>query len=183
MIRRRSMIAGRPVALAAALVVIAACGSVDGPTGTTPATSDASGGAAPAFELALDGVVGLPAYASDAAASLNECAPAASGGWTYLYAGGTPFLTLDLSVYSGVMTGTDPADFDLDIVAPGGRAVRVVPSGRREGAQGDGAIELATLADGGVRIDLDGEAITLEGGPTSLGSTRVHLDLRCPAEP
>ena len=183
MIRRRSMTTARWLALAASLVASAACGSGDAPTGATPTTSAATGAAAPAFDLALGGVVGLPAYASDASASLNECAPAASGGWTYLYAGGTPFLTLDLSVYSGVVTGTDPADFDLDIVAPGGRAVRVVPSGRREGAQGDGAIQLATLADGGVRIALDGEAITLEGGPASLGSTRVHLDLRCPTEP
>jgi len=170
----------RPVL--AILVVLGAVGACTGPSGNPSPTPAPAAGSAPSFELALGGAVALPAYASDAGASLNECSPADSGGWTYLYAGGTPFLTVDLSVYSAAATGADPSDFDLDIVAPGAQAVRVVPSGRREGSQGDGSVRIESAADGGVRIALEGEAVTLSGGPASVGSTTVHLDLRCPAE-
>ena len=113
---------------------------------------------------------------------LNDCSSASSGGWSYLYGGGTPFVTVDLRIYSEATSGVDPADFDLDIGAPGGMAVRVVPSGRREGAQGTGTVHVEPDASGGVAIVLDGEAVTLQGGPGSLGRTTVHLDLRCPAE-
>jgi hypothetical protein len=169
------------VVLAAATALAGACG------GPPPRASTAADPAPimpepqPVFDLALVGPVSLPTYTSDPAASLNECAPASSGGWTFMYAGGTPFLTLDLSIYAAAVAGADRDDFDLDIVASG-RAVRLVPSGRREGAQGDGVVRVEARPDGGVTIALDGTAVTLEGGPASVGDTAVHLDLDCPAE-
>jgi hypothetical protein len=166
------------VVIIAVMTLVAACGGE--PTSAPPSPSPTASGAQPTFELVLDGAVDLPAFPSDPSASLNECAPASSGGWTYTYAGGTPFLTLDLSVYSPATTGANPSDFDLDIVAPGSRAVRVVPSGRREGVQGDGTIHIEPRPDGGVTISLDGSAVTLVGGPASIGTTTVHLELDCP---
>ncbi len=157
------------VVLAAAAALAGACGGP--PPGARPVAtpSPALTGPQAVFDLALAGAVALPTYTSDPAASLNECAPASSGGWTFMYAGGTPFLTLDLSVYSAAVSGADPADFDLDIVASGSPAVRLVPSGRREGAQGEGAVRIEARPDGGVTIALDGTAVTLDGGPASVG--------------
>jgi hypothetical protein len=170
----------RSIGLALVVVALVASGCAAPGVASTP-VAPSPAGPVPAFELALDGTVALPAYVSDAAASLNECAPASTGGWSYLYGGGTPFVTVDLKVYSDGTSGVDPADFDLDVVTPGAVAIRVVPSGRKEGAQGSGTVRVEPQADGGVAIVLDGEAITLQGGPGSLGRTSVHLDLRCPA--
>jgi hypothetical protein len=168
------------VILAVVTTLVWGCGSV--PPSTAPSANATARAAQPVFELALDGAVHLPSFPSDPLASLNECAPASSGGWTYTYAGGTPFLTLDLSIYSPATTGANPSDFDLDILAPGSRAVRVVPSGRREGVQGDGMVHVEPRADGGVTISVVGSAVTLVGGPASIGTTSIHLELDCPAD-
>ena len=164
-------------------LLVAACGGA--PAGAASASSPSPAAAAgtavkPDFDLVLDGAVELPGYASDRAAGLNSCDQATSGGWTYLYGGGSPFVTVTASIYSAVTDGSNPSDFDLDISAPGGRAVRLVPSGRKEGAQGTGTATITSLDGGGVTIQIDGSAVTLEGGPASKGDTEVHLTLRCP---
>lgn len=159
------------------LAVIGCTGST-APTAPSPSTAPVAGTAIdPVFDLDLDGAVELSGYHSDPAAGLNTCAPGSGGGWTYLYGGGEPFVTVDISLFTGAMDGSDPSDFDLDIVASG-RAVRLVPSGREEGVQGTGTARLTT--EGGIAlIAVDGTAVTLEGGPVSHGDTDVHLTLRC----
>jgi hypothetical protein len=170
--------------LAAVAIVIVGCG------GTTPAESAAatvapstavtvvSNAAKPSFELTLGGTVDLPAYASDRAASLDSCAKGSSGAWSYLYAGGDPFLSLDLTVFPGVVQGDRPSDFDLDIGAPSGQ-VRLVPSGRREGAKGTGTARLVQDGDA-VKIMIDGSATTMVDGANT-GATTVELVIHCPA--
>jgi hypothetical protein len=163
------------LALALAAVVLTGCTttSAGGPSDTPTTVEPAS------FVMDLAGAATLPAYRSDVAASLNSCSAASSGGWSYLYAGGDPFVTLQLAVYSGVTDGTNPSDFDLDVVAPGGGAVRLVPAGRKEGVQGEGQAAVDRVGDR-VMITVDGVSATLEDG-ASLGGTDVHLTLDCPA--
>ena len=169
-----------------ATVALVAAGCSGSPTGASTAAtagpsaaaSAVSAAAKPSFELTLGGTVELPSYASDRAASLDSCAKGKSGGWSYLYAGGDPFVSLDLNLYPGVIDGGTPSDFDLDIGAPTGQ-VRLVPSGRREGVKGTGTAKL--VQDGGaVSITIDGSARTMVDGANT-GDTTVDLVIHCPA--
>lgn len=172
------------VLTATLVLVLAGCGGTQaGGTAATSAAASApasvaSSAAKPSFELTLGGTVDLPAYASDRAASLDSCAKGKSGGWSYLYAGGDPFLSLDLTVYPGVVHGDAPSDFDLDIGAPTGQ-VRLVPSGRREGIKGAGNARLEQDGDA-VKITIDGSARTMVDGANT-GDTTVDLVIHCPA--
>src|SRR6476660_1018860 len=82
---------------------LTACGGT--PQGGTSATAAGASAAAsavseartPSFELTLAGASHLSSYASDHAASLASCTTGSSGGWSYLYARGNPFLSLDLT--------------------------------------------------------------------------------------
>lgn len=170
----------RPLIAAALAILLAGCQAAA--ASPAPSSSEAEAPAdAATFALTLGGAVPLTDYHSDPAASRNDCAPSSSGGWTYEYAGGDPFVVLSLSIYSGVMGGTTPSDFDLDIVAPGGQAVRLVPAGRREGAKGEGAATVIP-APGGIRINVDGDSVSLRNG-ADLGGTSVALAIDCPGEP
>ena len=110
--------------------------------------------------------------------SSSAFAKGKSGGWSYLYAGGDPFLSLDLTVFPGVVQGDAPSDFDLDIGAPTGQ-VRLVPSGRREGVKGAGTARLEQDGDA-VKITIDGSARTMVDGANT-GDTTVDLVIHCPA--
>jgi hypothetical protein len=173
----------RSLALLATLVIaIAGCaGTPEGGapvTAAAPSAATVSDAAKPSFQLTLGGTVDLPAYASDSGASLDSCAKGASGGWSYLYAGGDPFLSLDLTLYPGAVSGGTASDFDLDIGAPSGQ-VRLVPSGRREGAKGTGTAHLDQEGEA-VRITIDGSARTMVDGANT-GDTTVDLVIHCPA--
>lgn len=168
----------RPRLLLAALS-LALTGCTAGAS-TGPADPSGAGGAthpAPALHLTLDGVVRLPDYASDGAAALATCEPIEAGGWAYMYAGGTPFVSVDLAVYSGAADGSAPNDFDLDIGAPAGQ-VRLVPSGRREGAKGTGTA-VVEEGDHDVTISVSGSARTMLDGANA-GDTTIDLTLTCP---
>jgi hypothetical protein len=160
-------------------LTLAGCmGSASRPT--LPADAAGAGGAAqpaPSLHLTLDGVVRLPDYASDDAAALATCEPIDAGGWAYMYAGGTPFVSVELSVYAGAADGRAPGDFDLDIGAPAGQ-VRLVPSGRREGAKGTGTA-VVEHSDRGVTITVNGSARTMQDG-SNAGDTTIDLTLTCP---
>jgi hypothetical protein len=163
---------------------LTACGGT--PQGGTSATAAGASAAAsavsdapkPSFELTLGGTVDLPSYASDHAASLDSCSKGSSGGWSYLYAGGDPFVSLDLTLFPGVVSGGTPTDFDLDIGAPSGQ-VRLVPSGRREGVKGTGTARFEQDGDA-VKITIDGSARTMVDGANT-GDTTVDLVIHCPA--
>jgi hypothetical protein len=170
----------RVILVALALACAGCAGAASSSTTPTP-TGTATGTAGapkPSFKLALAGIVTLSGYASDNSAGLSSCERSKGGGWTYLYAGGTPFVSVDLSVYSGALDGEAPSDFDLDIGAPAGQ-VRLVPSGRREGAKGTGTAVVEQVADA-VRITIKGSARTMVDGGTA-GDTKVDLVLRCPS--
>lgn len=149
----------------------------------TPAEPDGSTAtgtvavAGPSFRLTLTGATALPTYASDTSAALDSCEPGKGRGWTYLYAGGTPFVSVDLRVYSDAADGGQQSDFDLDIGAPAGQ-VRLVPSGRREGAKGKGTATIEERDDA-VTITVRGSATTMLEG-SNVGETEVELILDCP---
>ena len=159
-------------------LAIVACSGPASPVAPSPSTAPVAGTAIdPVFDLDLGGAVELTGYHSDPAAGLNTCAPGSGGGWTYMYGGGQPFVSVDISLFEGAMDGSNPSDFDLDIGAQS-RAVRLVASGRREGVQGTGTARLTT-ENGMAVIVVDGTAVTLEGGQVSHGDTEVHLTIRC----
>ena len=161
-----------------ALVCAACAGAPATPGGQAGSASTAPvDGVKPSFRLTLAGATVLPTYASDTAASLDTCEPAKGSGWTYLYAGGTPFVSVDLRLYSGAADGGVKSDFDLDIGAPAGQ-VRLVPSGRREGAKGTGTA-IIEERDHAVTITVRGTATTMVDGSDS-GATTVELILDCP---
>jgi len=169
------------VILLATMLVAACAGSPASPApSSAPSAAVAGTAAKPDFDLTLDGTVELPTYTSDKAAALNFCSQATSGGWSYSYGGGDPFVTLNVSIYSLVTDGSNPSDFDFEVVAPDTRTVRLVASGRKEGVQGVGTATVSTTDDGGTLIQIDGSGVTLQGGPRSKGDTEVHLTLRCP---
>lgn len=163
--------------VALALACAGCTGAPAGSTASARLAEAAAAGPKPSFQLTLDGIVTLPTYASDGAAALSSCEPSTAGGWSYLYAGGTPFVSLDLSVYPGAVDGTTPGDFDLDIGAPTGQ-VRLVPSGRREGAKGTGTVVIDQRADA-VTITVTGAARTMVDGGIA-GDTSVDLTVTCP---
>ena len=168
----------RLIVLVLALVCAGCAGgqaTPDGPDGSI--STGTVGGAKPSFRLTLAGATVLPTYASDTSASLDSCEPAKGRGWTYLYAGGTPFVSVDLRVYSGATDGGLLSDLDLDIGAPAGQ-VRLVPSGRREGAKGMGTAIIEEREDT-VTITVRGTATTMIEGSNE-GDTEVELILACP---
>ena len=52
----------------------------------------------PTMDLKVTGGPGAGTYATDTTSSLNVCTHAKDGSWRLLYAGGTPFVNLDLLV-------------------------------------------------------------------------------------
>jgi hypothetical protein len=168
----------RLIVLVLALVCAGCAGGQATPAAPGGSTSTGTvGSAGPSFSLTLAGATVLPTYASDTNASLDFCEPAKGRGWTYMYAGGTPFVSVDLRVYSGAADGGLQSDFDLDIGAPAGQ-VRLVPSGRREGAKGTGTAIIEERQDT-VTITVRGTATTMAGG-SNVGDTEVELILACP---
>ena len=168
------------VALVIAAGLGIGCSAADGSGASAPAA--AASNVVPTdvatFDLMLDGVVDLPSYQSDRAAGLNTCARSKTGGWSYLYGGGSPFVAVDLSIFSGVMTGSNPSDFNLGIDVRDS-AVRVVPSGRLEGAKGTGTASVMTTADE-IVITIEGSSITRQGSAVDHGATDVALTVHCP---
>jgi hypothetical protein len=168
----------RLIVLVLALVCAGCAGGQATPIGPDGSISTGTlGGDKPSFRLTLAGATVLPTYASDTSAALDFCEPAKGPGWTYMYAGGTPFVSVDLRVYSGAADGGLQSDFDLDIGAPAGQ-VRLVPSGRREGAKGNGTAIIEEREDT-VTITVRGTATTMIEG-SNVGETKVDLILDCP---
>ena len=77
---------------------------------------------------------GAGSYAGDPTASLNLCSQAADGSWRYLYAGGSPYGSLDLLIGSNADQIGASDDVAAEIEA-GGTYVRFDPSVIRGGDQ------------------------------------------------
>ena len=113
------------------IIGIAACAALAGCSASAHVAGDpgpaaaASGGASaasaqpsrPTFDLAIDGGPAAGTFSVDQAASLNTCSHAADGTWRWLYAGGTPWVSIDLLVGARAAEPAHASDVALEITA------------------------------------------------------------------
>jgi hypothetical protein len=144
-------------------------GSVGDP-GSTPVA-----GLRPTFELVLDGTT----YRSDPDASVATCLGDDDGSWSVLYAGGEPFLSLDLVVGAG---GGGPGREDAvgAEIQTTGQYVRFDPAVLRGGDPPGRSGATVVMSDDGpsttfVVTATTPQRITGEDGP----SVEVALTLTC----
>ena len=129
----RPVMATAAVVATIALLVIGIAGFVGmRGVGGGPATIPSPPPSKPSFELIMAGSPGAGTYTNDPATSLNLCARAADGSWRYLYAGGSPFVNLDVLVGAGAETPEGSARVAAEIYAGPGY-VRFDPAIMRGG--------------------------------------------------
>lgn len=123
---RVAMLAGLGVAAVLVLAIVGTrdLGTVGGPPSARPVR--------PTFELTMGSGAGAQTFAADPAASVSTCALAEGGPWHVLYAGGDPFLSLDLLVGAGADTAAG-ADQVAAEITTAGRYVRFDPAQLRGG--------------------------------------------------
>jgi hypothetical protein len=94
----RPLMATAAVAATIALLVIGIAGFFGMRGVGAPMPMPSSAPSKPSFELRVAGGPGTGTYTTDPATSLNLCTHAADGSWRYLYAGGDPFVNLDVLI-------------------------------------------------------------------------------------
>jgi hypothetical protein len=137
----------------------------------------------PAWRLAMTGSV-TRSLASDPAATLNQCRLPAAGSWSYLYAGGDPFGTLDVLIGDGANTtpGSDRvgAEIEFDSLPTVGY-VRFDPAALRGGdgpGRSSAEVTVTTTADSVtivVHAETPDRTSGVDGPPVV-----VDLTLTCP---
>jgi hypothetical protein len=144
----RWLAAPAAVATGAAVVVVVGLGAIilaglpgrDGVGAPSP-----TAGLRPSFELLLD----ARTYRSDPAASVATCLGEDDGSWSVLYAGGDPFLSLDLVVGTGA--GAPGRDDAVGAeIQTAGQYVRFDPAVLRGGdppGRSEASIEVTTVGD------------------------------------
>jgi hypothetical protein len=98
--------------LAVICLIATGCGG-----GSAAAPSAATSAAArPTMELKLGSGPGVGTYAIDQASSLNLCTKGKDGSWRLLYAGGKPFVNLDLLVgpHAGQSDGANAVAAEIE---------------------------------------------------------------------
>ena len=113
------------IVLGATLMGCSANALVAGAPGSTAAASKAAGATSaqprrPTFDLAIDGGPAAGRFASDSAASLNVCSRASDGSWRWMFAGGAPWVSIDLLVGAQAAEPAHAADVALEITAGSG---------------------------------------------------------------
>ena len=105
-----------PVAAALVALSLVACAAATPPTPAPTATTPAK----PSFDLAITGGPAAGMFASVPAASLNICTRLGDGGWRALYAGGEPWLSMDLHLGPRINEPAHASDVALEITAGSG---------------------------------------------------------------
>ena len=104
----------------ALIAVLAACGQAATGAATEPSTA-ARTTTAPSHQLRLapsdpaHPIADAGSFASDPSASLNSCRRTSDGSWRALYAGGDPWVAIDLLLGTGVAEGAPSEDLSLEI--------------------------------------------------------------------
>jgi len=134
----------------------------------------------PTFQLRVSGGPGDGAYTADPTTSLNTCRRAANGSWSLLYAGGTPFVNIDLVVGSGVDdTGTSNR-VGLELNAGAGY-LRFDPAKLRGGDPPGRSTAAVAVRDEPGRTTIEVSALTPDGSSGSdEAAVEVHLTVTCP---
>ena len=166
------------VALVAVLVVgIGAFVGMRGVGGPVPTPSP--GPSKPTFELTVSGGPGTGTYSADPGTSLNLCTHAADGSWRYLYAGGDPFVNLDLLV--GPMAGQADGSSDVAVELYAGPGyLRFDPGILRGGdAKGRSTATIAVSTTAGVTTFAI-TATTPNMDNNEVGTVDVDMTVTCP---
>jgi hypothetical protein len=100
----------------------------------------------PSFELRITGSPGEGVYVTDSSTSLNLCSQAPDGSWRLLYAGGEPFVNLDLLVGAGALRPGGSSNVAAEIYAGAGY-VRFDPAVLRGGDPPGRSVASVTVED------------------------------------
>jgi hypothetical protein len=172
---RTTRLFGLPAILLVASLGVG-CGTAATPAPPSPTPTPTSAGGAPEFTIELTGSVQKTLKSAPGAVTA-DCTTPATGPWTVLYLGGSPFVSLDLRIYQGAATPPRSKDFDLDVDAGENGHFPMPLSGREQGDHG--ATGTITVARAGSEwsIDVAGKPFNRDGStPPSLA-----LHLTCPA--
>ena len=134
----------------------------------------------PSLELEITGGPGAGSYVSDPSSSLNLCTRAADGSWRALYAGGVPWISVDLLVGSRAAEPGRASDIALEISA--GSAYLWIDQGKFRGgdAPGRSSAKVAIRSDGGsTTFEVTATSPNRSGGEDG-ASSDVALTLTCP---
>ncbi len=167
-----------------AFVGIIASGCAGTGAAAAPAAMSAGSGAGAAARTSLDlkitGGPGAGSYVSDPASSLNVCTHATDGSWRVMYAGGKPWLSVDLLVGPHVAEAGRAGDLALEISAGPGYLWIDQPKFRGGDAPGRSKATVAVRSDGG-GVTFDVAATTPNRTPSGDGeSSDVALTVVCP---
>jgi hypothetical protein len=178
-----------PISILAGLAIIAtiAAGCVGSGAAAAPATaSGQSGGSAvaaaarPTVDLTITGGVGGGSYATDPNASLDLCTHAKDGSWRVMYAGGSPWVNVDLLIGPRAAEAGREGDLALEI-SVGSAYLWIDQPGFRGGdAPGRSSASVAIRSEGGAtRFQVS--ATTPNRTPAGDGvSSKVTLTVVCP---
>ena len=115
-------------------LVLAACAGTGSAAQPTPPASAAATAAPakPTVEFGLSGSFGKQTFTADPTSSLDTCTHNADGSWRLLYAGGTPWITIDMLVGAQASEPAHANQVAVEIEVPG-TYVRLDPAPIRLG--------------------------------------------------
>jgi hypothetical protein len=167
-------------------ILIAGCNGVGGTASSapSPAVIAAAGPALvaatrPSLQLEITGGPGAGSYASDPSSSLNLCTRATDGSWRALYAGGDPWISVDLLVGSRAGEPGRASDVALEITV--GAGYLWIDQGKFRGGDAPGRSRAAVVirSDAGkTTFDLTATTPNRSGGEDGVSSD-VSLKLVC----
>ena len=167
-------------ALATLAVVLVGCGQAAG-AGTPTPTATAAAAVRPTFQLTIAGGAATGSYAADPKASLATCSLSSTGVRTVMYAGGDPWVAIDLVIGAQVAEPGHASDVALELST---RSYYLwIDTGQMRGGDAPGRSQ-ATVgverASESVRYVID--ATTPYRTPDGDGvSANIALTVTCPA--
>jgi hypothetical protein len=171
-----------PIATLASLAIVGIIATGCAGTGVAAAPAGASAAAAsrPSLDLTITGGQGAGSYVSDPSSSLNVCTHTKDGSWRLLYAGGSPWLAVDLLVGPHAAEAGRAGDLALEISA--GTAYLWIDQPKFRGGDAPGrSTATVTLRSDGGNTTFDVAATTPNRTPAGDGvSTGVALTVVCP---
>jgi hypothetical protein len=168
-------------------ILIAGCNGVGSSAPSAPSTSAANQAGQsqvtakhPSLDLKLMGGRGAGSYVSDPSSTLNVCSHATDGSWRVMYAGGDPWLSVDLLVGPHAAEAGRASDLALEISAGPAYLWIDQPKFRGGDAPGRSKATVALRSDGdGMTFDV--AATTPNRTPAGDGETSdVALTVVCP---
>ena len=149
-------------ALAMLAIVLAGCGQVAGagPAGTTSPTASAASVTRPTFDLTITGGFAEGSYATDPKASLATCSISKTGVRSVMYAGGDPWVSIDMVFGAKIAEPGHAADMALELYI--GSLYLWIDTGQMRGGDAPGRSQAT---------------VRVEPGP---GSTRYVVDATTP---